>query len=86
MDYGKNSSSGMGAGCANQNQASPDSTKDYCIAREQTARERLERYALELHDEIIRVDALLKALPLELPYMADKALRNLLSDAGWEIR
>lgn len=49
-----------------------------CCAREQTAREVLTEHVKQLEETLRQLRALLSALPMELPHMADRALKRIL--------
>ena len=49
-----------------------------CCAREQTAREVLTEHVGQLEETLRQLHALLNALPVELPHLADKALKRIL--------
>lgn len=49
-----------------------------CCAREQTAREVLTEHVLQLEETLRQLHALLNALPVELPHLADRALKRIL--------
>ena len=49
-----------------------------CCAREQTSREVLTEHVKQLEETLRQLYALLNALPVELPYLADKALKRIL--------
>lgn len=53
------------------------SMKD-CCAREQTAREVLTEHVEQLELTLRQLRALLAALPMELPHLADRALKRIL--------
>ena len=49
-----------------------------CCAREQTAREVLTEHVEQLELTLRQLRALLAALPMELPHLADRALKRIL--------
>ena len=49
-----------------------------CCAREQTAREVLTEHVRQLEETLRQLHALLNALPVELPHLADRALKRIL--------
>ena len=49
-----------------------------CCAREQTAREVLTDHVEQLETTLRQLRALLGALPMELPHLADRALKRIL--------
>ena len=49
-----------------------------CCAREQTAREVLTEHVKQLEETLRQLYALLNALPVELPHLADRALKRIL--------
>lgn len=49
-----------------------------CCAREQTAREVLMEHVKQLEETLRQLYALLNALPVELPHLADRALKRIL--------
>ena len=57
---------------------SPSTSAQNCCAREQTSRELLQNLCAETRFDLDGLQDLLKALPQELPYRADRALRRLI--------
>ena len=51
---------------------------EQCCSREQTAREVLTEHVRQLEETLRQLHALLNALPVELPQLADRALKRIL--------
>lgn len=66
----------LGGAYSRASQDSPECPK---TARERTAQEMLTSYIDDLHSNLRDLEVLQRALPIELPYPADRALRRLLT-------